>query len=63
MLMFKMIKRKKQAEVSVPGTKEESQDDSYRIPVLHAAPLPNSPELLRRQKEEQLRKRYNIYQT
>lgn len=39
---------------------ENNQDDQYQIPVLRAANFSMSPELMRRQKKEQLKKRYGI---
>ena len=53
-------KKYEQTEVPELGTAEGSQDDSYTIPVLRAAPFPMSPELMRREKEERLRKNYDL---
>lgn len=53
--MFKMFGSKDKHE-----PEEEKQDDLYRIPALNSVPVSMSPELMRRKKEEYLKKRYSI---
>lgn len=56
----RISKKYEQTEVPELGAVEGSQDDSYTIPVLRAAFFPMSPELMRREKEEHLRKKYDL---
>lgn len=56
--MFKLFSEKgRQALVPMEET-DESRDEIYQLPVLHAARFTMSPELSRRKKDERLRKRY-----